>query len=270
MGLFIMAEFPAMPLWTDAYLADTGHLSTLEHGVYLLLLMTMWRAGGTLPNDEKKLARFARLNATEWKKVRENIMEFFEVEGDEIRQRRLKKELEFIRDKKRKASESARSKWLKKQEADDADAEERISETDAHARVTTPTPTPIDKKKAPSEPKKGSRISDDFAPDLDAAVTLGLRPEVAMIEAAKFKDYWKAAAGAKGVKLDWPATWRNWVRSALQRQGARGSPSAGRTAFRQHQDDVMQDFERAAGHGRASDDDRQPAFDLGRENYRRE
>ena len=29
----------------------------------------------------------------------------------------------------------------------------------------------------------------------------------------KFKDYWIAQPGQKGVKLDWDATWRNWVRS---------------------------------------------------------
>jgi len=29
----------------------------------------------------------------------------------------------------------------------------------------------------------------------------------------QFKDYWIAQAGQKGVKLDWFATWRNWVRN---------------------------------------------------------
>jgi uncharacterized protein YdaU (DUF1376 family) len=28
-----------------------------------------------------------------------------------------------------------------------------------------------------------------------------------------FKDYWVSVAGAKGVKADWTATWRNWVRN---------------------------------------------------------
>ena len=31
-----------------------------------------------------------------------------------------------------------------------------------------------------------------------------------------FKDYWIAKAGQQGVKLDWFATWRNWVRSQNQ------------------------------------------------------
>jgi hypothetical protein len=29
----------------------------------------------------------------------------------------------------------------------------------------------------------------------------------------QFKDYWASVAGQKGVKLDWFATWRNWVRT---------------------------------------------------------
>jgi uncharacterized protein YdaU (DUF1376 family) len=28
-----------------------------------------------------------------------------------------------------------------------------------------------------------------------------------------FKDYWSSVAGQKGVKLDWSATWRNWIRN---------------------------------------------------------
>jgi len=31
--------------------------------------------------------------------------------------------------------------------------------------------------------------------------------------ADQFKDYWIAQPGQKGVKLDWEATWRNWVRN---------------------------------------------------------
>lgn len=29
---------------------------------------------------------------------------------------------------------------------------------------------------------------------------------------ASFNDYWLGVPGAKGVKLDWPATWRGWIR----------------------------------------------------------
>ena len=34
------------------------------------------------------------------------------------------------------------------------------------------------------------------------------------LEAAKFRDYWTAKSGKDASKLDWFATWRNWIRSA--------------------------------------------------------
>jgi len=40
------------------------------------------------------------------------------------------------------------------------------------------------------------------------------RPDLNPIQTAcRFRDYWTAQPGAKGVKLDWDATWRNWVRA---------------------------------------------------------
>lgn len=36
----------------------------------------------------------------------------------------------------------------------------------------------------------------------------------AFAEGQSFADYWRAKPGKDGRKLDWQATWRNWVRSA--------------------------------------------------------
>jgi hypothetical protein len=35
-------------------------------------------------------------------------------------------------------------------------------------------------------------------------------------ELAKFRDYWPAKPGSAGRKLDWDATWRNWIRKAVE------------------------------------------------------
>jgi uncharacterized protein YdaU (DUF1376 family) len=80
-----MADLNMMPLYTDAYLADTMHLSREDHGSYLLLLMAMWRAGGTLPNDPKVLARIAKVSPRQWHDVWKTLGLFFTVlDGDEI------------------------------------------------------------------------------------------------------------------------------------------------------------------------------------------
>ena len=41
----------------------------------------------------------------------------------------------------------------------------------------------------------------------------------------RFRDYWTAQPGQKGVKTDWDATWRNWVRREIPPAG--GLPANG-------------------------------------------
>lgn len=42
---------------------------------------------------------------------------------------------------------------------------------------------------------------------------------------ARFTDHWNAQPGQRGVKLDWLATWRNWVRNERRENGHGGSES---------------------------------------------
>lgn len=44
-------------------------------------------------------------------------------------------------------------------------------------------------------------------------------------EANEFRDYWVALGGAKGVKTDWLATWRNWVRRSYRKPTKKGDPN---------------------------------------------
>ena len=56
---------PWMPFYVADYLGDTGHLSTTQHGAYILLICHYWRTGG-LPNDDARLARIAKLSVKNW------------------------------------------------------------------------------------------------------------------------------------------------------------------------------------------------------------
>lgn len=59
-----------------------------------------------------------------------------------------------------------------------------------------------------------TRLPDDFVPSDDDALAVGLEAHRIPEEVAKFRDYFAAAPGQKGLKQDWPATWRNWARKA--------------------------------------------------------
>lgn len=76
--------------------------------------------------------------------------------------------------------------------------------------------------------KRGTRLSEDWTPsedDVEFARERGLDPTEIQNEADRFRDYWIAKAGAQATKLDWAATWRNWIRLEVkQRPPARAGP----------------------------------------------
>lgn len=86
-----MSQIPAMPIYWDAYLADTTHLTTEEHGAYLLLLAAMWRRNASVPDDDKDLARITGLSVTKWRKVKARLNGFLVFADGEISQKKLEK-----------------------------------------------------------------------------------------------------------------------------------------------------------------------------------
>lgn len=99
---------PFMQLWVADYLGDTKHLTTEQHGAYLLLLMTMWRADGALPADDTKLARIVGLTVVRWNKIKGDIMAMLTIENGLVSQKRLWAELKKAREKSEKRAEAGR------------------------------------------------------------------------------------------------------------------------------------------------------------------
>lgn len=67
---------PWMPLYIADYLRKTTHLGALESGAYLHLIMDYWQNDG-LPDDDRKLARIAKLTDREWKAAKPTLLAFF-------------------------------------------------------------------------------------------------------------------------------------------------------------------------------------------------
>lgn len=124
---------PAIPLFGDAYMADTRHLSLEEHGAYLQLLMIAWRSDGCrLPNDDTRLARMLGLTAARWRKLKPTVMSFWTLENDCWFQGRLTKERQFVDEKRAKNKASADARWNGQAPENKQDEEcERISEGNA-------------------------------------------------------------------------------------------------------------------------------------------
>jgi hypothetical protein len=84
-----------------------------------------------------------------------------------------------------------------------------------------PNPLPLQNPKAD---RRGSRLSADWQPspeEVQWARSAGLPSNRIETVAAEFRDYWCAKPGAAGRKVDWSATWRNWVRKSLEWGGGR-------------------------------------------------
>jgi uncharacterized protein YdaU (DUF1376 family) len=231
-----VAEFPALPLWTDAYLGDTTHLTTIEHGAYLLLLMTAWRAPGTrLPDDDRLLARYARLTGGQWARIKPVISDFFAVENGWWLQSRLTDEALAVRRFRERQAEKGIASALKRKGRHstpvDPGSEPVDDRLQPDGNLPTPTPIPRDKSLG-GDAKRGRRLPSDFVvPDewrQWAIDDQGMSRADADRQTALFVDHWAPKAGKDGTKTDWFGTWRNWCRRAPQFERVGGQASKGR------------------------------------------
>ena len=94
------------------------------------------------------------------------------------------------------------------------DDSEVLAECYQDAIPETETETETETKKSRSA-TRGSRLPADWKPDAELAEwSKSERPDLNLRKVLEeFRDYWTSVAGSKGVKLNWDATWRNWVRS---------------------------------------------------------
>lgn len=82
---------PWMPFYVGDYIAKTSHLSTTEHGAYLLLLFHCW-ANGSIPTNDEQLARIVRMNGSDWQNIKSVVLAFFLPNGNH---KRISEEIEI-------------------------------------------------------------------------------------------------------------------------------------------------------------------------------
>lgn len=180
------------------------HLSLLEHGVYRQLLDLYYLNECELNANALRL--ICARTAEEMQAAESVLNEFFERTENGYKHKRCDAEIERFHSKSKKAKASADARWNAKADSNNANAMRTHSERNANHKPITNNHKPIS--------NRGSRLHNDWiAPQEYIEICNSMRPDLdANFVADGFRDYWVSVAGSKGVKADWLATWRNWVR----------------------------------------------------------
>lgn len=134
-----MAEYPSLPLFTDAFLSDTLHLTAAQIGAYMMMLMSAWRSPDcTIPNDDTFLARICRMDKRTWLSNKSTLLAFWHETSDaKLFQKRLKDERKYVGDLSNKNAKAGRASALKRKNRHSTTVEPNANE------IPAPTPTPI-------------------------------------------------------------------------------------------------------------------------------
>tara|TARA_R100001377_G_scaffold11307_1_gene5653 strand:+ start:2628 stop:3467 length:840 start_codon:yes stop_codon:yes gene_type:complete len=212
-----MAQLPAMPLWTDSFIADTTHLNAAETGAYIMLLVCMWRSGGYVHNDDKKLARFARCSPAQWKRIKPTIMEFLIEDENGLTQKRLltlfSNASEKVALKRHLGSLGGKANALKNNNKVSANAS-----SDALPTITRPIT--IKESITPNPLKRGKTMLDkNFIPSEELALKYWMTRGRADLSYSLIADEFKTYCLANGKKFaDWDAAWKTWYCNAVKFQ----------------------------------------------------
>lgn len=183
-------------------------------GAYRLLLDLIYMHGGTLQDDARYIAGTLGCSVRAWNGYRAQLLDVgkIAIENGIISNFRANLEMDKLKMMQEKQRENG-SKPKKNNEITQATAEPRLNHTE---------PEPDIKREAKASlQKRGSRLPDDwFLPVAwgEWAESEGFNENVIREQAERFRDHWHAAPSPRGVKVDWLATWRTWMRNARDRQ----------------------------------------------------
>jgi hypothetical protein len=228
---------------------DDGFHSHPKTAAASLAAIGLWAVAGSWASDhltdgevpEHMVASLARgehaladelVQAGLWRRVKAGYrFHQWTQDSDGTKRNPSRKEVEEERRKKADAGRKGGLSSAKTRSATQAGAQAAASRL--VQPPTRPDPTQEEqvlfaasKTSAPKpEGRRGTRLPDDF--DVTEDMKGWARkntPTAGPTDHAAFVDYWRSQPGTKGTKLDWVATWRNWMRKAHadnQRRGGR-------------------------------------------------
>jgi uncharacterized protein YdaU (DUF1376 family) len=193
------------------YIHDTSHLSPMEDLAFRRLLDLYYTSEKPIPNQTHTVARRIRLPKNEHD-VSTVLEEFFQFDfaTDSWTHKRCDETIAAYQAKAQRNREVGKLGGRPK-----ANLNGNHDETQMVTKHN-PNQEPITINQEPKvKTQRGSRLPVDFVlPEDWIGFCQQYRKDLNPQEVFDgFKDFWISKAGAGGVKLDWTATWRNWVRN---------------------------------------------------------
>jgi uncharacterized protein YdaU (DUF1376 family) len=206
-------------LYIGDYQRDTAHLSIVEHGAYLLMLQHYYATEQPLPTG-KALHRMLRAQDKAERDAIDTVAARFWTQTEAgLVNRRADEEITKANTQAdtNRAIAVEREKRRREARNDARTDHESCSDRDTKAEPnqTPDTRERINTVSRGDSARRGARLDPGWVPsEIDAAWARAKRPDLDIPETIeRFRDYWTAKAGADATKLDWSATWRNWVRN---------------------------------------------------------
>jgi uncharacterized protein YdaU (DUF1376 family) len=211
-----MADFPALPLWTDALIGDTYQLTPAEFGAYMRLLIVAWRRPDcNLPNNDVFLGRCIG-DRKNWHRLKTVVMAFWTLGEDGFyRQFRLLREREYVSRQAVKSSAGGKAKALKDRQRRSARGLPNDMPNECQIDAPTPTPTPKKESKIEASHKKNGRGRTTplpvewHVPKRATEIARELSVDVRATE-GQFRDYLKSSGKQY---IDYDAAFCNFVRN---------------------------------------------------------
>jgi uncharacterized protein YdaU (DUF1376 family) len=198
--------------------AKTGHLSLAEFGAYDRLLDHCYSTEQPLPDDLDAVCRIARAMTKEERKAVETVLrQFFTLTDAGFVQPRVlemlaeaKPKIDANRENGKKGGrpKSNPEQTQEKPTGFDLGTQSEPNDNLSQSQISLSS---LRSERAP----RATRLTADWAlPEPWAEWAKGERPDLDPTAVSeKFRDYWVSKPGKDGTRLDWLATWRNWVRN---------------------------------------------------------
>jgi uncharacterized protein YdaU (DUF1376 family) len=197
------------------FIKDTSFLTNEEVGIYLKLLWLYYDTEQPLPNAMFELSM--KVNARDQQDALVGILGmFFKLEDNEWHHTRCDKEIKHYHQQLDTASKAGKASAAKRALNKNSTGVEQALKLRSTDVQPTNNQEPLTINQEPKvKTQRGSRLPVDFVlPEDWIGFCQQYRKDLNPQEVFDgFKDFWISKPGAGGVKLDWTATWRNWVRS---------------------------------------------------------